>query len=177
MERLTANNATYTLRAVDRLVAERVLDAEQRQAITQKIVEESVQLTDARGKTRFTTREVLAAEQTLATAANGLATQRRDVAIERPADGRDGVKLDEHQQRAYAYATDDDARLKVITGVPGAGKTRLINEVAAAYAEAGYTIDVEKRSGSIANAVEILPGGKHEGAHEPGWPTGAALAY
>jgi hypothetical protein len=177
MERLTANNATYTLRAVDRLVAERVLDTEQRQAITQKIVEESVQLTDARGKTRFTTREVLAAEQTLATAANGLATQRRDVAIERPADGRDGVKLDEHQQRAYAYATDDDARLKVITGVPGAGKTRLINEVAAAYAEAGYTIDVEKRSGSIANAVEILPGGKHEGAHEPGWPTGAALAY
>jgi hypothetical protein len=153
MERLTANNATYTLRAVDRLVAERVLDAEQRQEITQKIVDESVELTDARGKTRFTTREVLAAEQTLATAATGLAAQRRDVDITRPAAGRDGVRLDEQQQRAYAYATDDNARLKVITGVPGAGKTRLINEVATAYAEAGYNV----RAVSVANsAVDVL---------------------
>ena len=153
MERLTANNATFTLSAVDRLVAERVSDAEQRQAITQKIVDESVQLTDARGKTRLTTREVLAAEQTLATAANGLAAQRRDVEITRPASGSDGVRLDEQQQCAYAYATDDDARLKVITGVPGAGKTRLINEVAAAYAEAGYNV----RAVSVANsAVDVL---------------------
>ena len=149
MERLTANNATYTLSAVERLVGERVQDAEQRQAITEKIVDGSVQLADERGKTRLTTREVLDAERTLAAAADGLASNKRDVAIARPGDER----LDEQQQRAYAYATDDDARLKVITGVPGAGKTRLISEIGAAYQEAGYNV----RAVSVANsAVDVL---------------------
>jgi len=149
MDRLTANNATYTLSAVERLVGERVLDAEQRAAITEKIVDRSVPLVDERGKTRLTTREVLEAEQTLAAAADGLASQRRDVAIARPA----GDRFDEQQQRAYAYAIDDDDRLKVITGVPGAGKTQLIREIGAAYQEAGYNV----RAVSVANsAVEVL---------------------
>jgi len=151
VDRLIANNATYTLSAVERLVGERVLDSEQRQAITEKIVDTSVQLVDERGKTRLTTREVLEAERTLATAADGLASQRREVAIVRQPDQR----LDEQQQRAYAYATDDDARLKVITGVPGAGKTRLISEIGAAYQEAGYNV----RAVSVANsAVDVLRG-------------------
>ncbi len=149
VDRLTANNATYTLSAVERLVGERVLDSEQRQAITEKIVDTSVQLVDERGKTRLTTHEVLEAERTLATAADGLAAQRRDVAIVRQPDQR----LDEQQRRAYTYATEDDARLKVITGVPGAGKTRLISEIGAAYQEAGYNV----RAVSVANAaVDVL---------------------
>ncbi len=149
MDRLTANNATYTLGAVERLVGERVQDAEQRQAIVEKIVDDSVQLVDDRGKTRLTTREVLDAERTLAAAADGLASNKRDVAITRSPDGR----LDEQQQRAYAYATNDDARLKVITGVPGAGKTRLISEIGAAYQDAGYNV----RAVSVANsAVDVL---------------------
>jgi len=149
MERLTANNATYTLSAVERLVSERVLDGEQRAAITEKIVDQSVPLVDEHGKTRLTTREVLEAEQTFAVAADGLALQRRDIAIARPA----GDRLDEQQQRAYAYAIESDERLKVITGVPGAGKTQLIREIGAAYEEAGYNV----RAVSVANsAVEVL---------------------
>ena len=149
VDRLTANNATFTLSAVDRLVSERVRDAEQRQAIVEKIVDTSVPLADERGMTRLTTREVLAAEQILTTAAQGLATTSRGVAITRPASER----LDEQQCRAYDYAIADDARLKVITGVPGAGKTTLITEVAAAYRDAGYNV----RAVSIANsAVEVL---------------------
>jgi len=149
VDRLTANNATYTLSAVERLVGERVSDTEQRQAITEKIVDESVQLVDDRGKTRLTTREVLEAERTFVAAADGLALNRRDVATARPA----SQQLDEQQQHAYAYATDDDARLKVITGVPGAGKTRLISEIGAAYQDAGYNV----RAISVANsAVDVL---------------------
>ncbi len=149
VDRLTANNATYTLSAVERLVGERVMDAEQRQAIVAKIVDESVHLVDERGKTRLTTREVLDAERTLTAAAEGLASERRDVAIARPA----SRQLDEQQQRAYAYAAADDARLKVITGVPGAGKTRLISEIGAAYQDAGYNV----RAVSVANsAVDVL---------------------
>jgi len=149
VDRLTANNATYTISAVERLVGERVQDAEQRQAIVEKIVEGSVQLVDERGKTRLTTREVLEAERTLVGAADGLAANRLDIAITRPANRR----LDEQQQRAYGYATDDSACLKVITGVPGAGKTRLIGEIGAAYQDAGYNV----RAVSVANsAVDVL---------------------
>jgi len=149
VDRLTANNATYTLSAVERLVGERVQDAEQRQAIVEKIVEGSVQLVDECGKTRLTTREVLEAERTLVGAADGLAANRLDIAITRPANRR----LDEQQQRAYGYATDDNACLKVITGVPGAGKTRLIGEIGAAYQDAGYNV----RAVSVANsAVDVL---------------------
>jgi len=151
-ERLTANNATFTLRAAERLVAERVVDREQRQELLEKIVAQSVPLVDERGKTRLTTPEVLKAEATLADATHGLARERRGrdgLAISRPASER----LDEQQRRAYDYAVSDDSRLKVITGVPGAGKTALITEVAAAYREAGYNV----RSVSIANsAVDVL---------------------
>jgi len=37
-ERLTANNATFTLHAAERLVAERVVDRDQRQELLEKIV-------------------------------------------------------------------------------------------------------------------------------------------
>ncbi len=148
-ERLTVNNATFTLRAAERLVAERIVDREQRQELLEKIVAQSVPLVDERGKTRLTTPEVLKAEATLADATQGLASDRRGVAIARPASER----LDEQQRRAYDYAIGDDSRLKVITGVPGAGKTVLITEVAAAYREAGYNV----RAVSIANsAVDVL---------------------
>jgi len=148
-ERLTVNNATFTLRASERLVAERIVDREQRQELLEKIVAQSVPLVDERGKTRLTTPEVLKAEATLADATQGLASDRRGVAIARPASER----LDEQQRRAYDYAIGDDSRLKVITGVPGAGKTVLITEVAAAYREAGYNV----RAVSIANsAVDVL---------------------
>ena len=152
VDRLTANNATFTLSAVERLVSEKVRDAEQRQAIVEKIVATSVPLADERGKTRLTTRDVLAAEQTLTTTAQSLAATSR---------GRDGLaitrhaseRLDAQQRRAYDYAIADDARLKVITGVPRAGKTTLIMEVAAAYRDAGYNV----RAVSIANsAVDVL---------------------
>ncbi len=151
-ERLTANNATFTLRAAERLVTERIVNREQRQELLEKIVAQSVPLVDERGKTRLTTPEVLKAEATLTDATRGLASERR---------GRDGLtitrsaseRLDEQQRRAYDYAIADDSRLKVITGVPGAGKTALITEVAAAYREAGYNV----RSVSIANsAVDVL---------------------
>jgi len=149
LERLTANNATFTLSAAERLINERVVDREQRQEILEKVVAESVELRDEQGKTRLTTSDVLKSEAALYEAVEGLAGSRREVAIARPASER----LDEQQRRAYDYAVADDSRLKVVTGVPGAGKTTLITEIAAAYESAGYNV----RAVSIANsAVDVL---------------------
>jgi hypothetical protein len=61
--------------------------------------------------------------------------------------------LTEDQKRAFRYATEAGGKLRTITGVPGAGKTRLINAVADAYRTEGYTV----RAVSVANsAVEVL---------------------
>lgn len=149
LDRLTANNATFTLRAVEKAVNEKLRDPEQQAQLVEAVIAKSVELRDDRGKTRFTTSAVLEAESTAQKAARELATTGRDVAIARPA----GAHLDEQQRRAYAYAVADDSRLKVITGVPGAGKTTLISEVAAAYRDAGYNV----RAVSVANsAVDVL---------------------
>jgi ATP-dependent exoDNAse (exonuclease V) alpha subunit len=101
------------------------------------------------GKYRLTTAAVVDAEQRLSEAVKGLATSRPEVSVTRPASAR----LDDQQQRAYAYAVSDESRLKVITGVPGAGKTTLIKEISTGYREAGYRL----RAVSIANsAVDVL---------------------
>ena len=63
------------------------------------------------------------------------------------------VGLTQDQQGAFRYATGAGGKLRTITGVPGAGKTRLINAVADAYRAEGYTV----RAVSVANsAVEVL---------------------
>jgi len=126
-----------------------VRGASLRQAVLEAVVAKSVPLADERGRSRMTTRAVLEAERTLDAAARGLAQAPQAVAITRDA----GAHLDEQQRRAYAYAVADDTRLKVVTGVPGAGKTTLIAEVAAAYKGAGYRV----RAVSVANAaVQVL---------------------
>jgi ATP-dependent exoDNAse (exonuclease V) alpha subunit len=124
LERLTATRATFTLRDAERVIGEKVREPEQQQA-------------------------VLEAQRTLDTAARRLAQAPQEIVITRDA----GAHRDEQQRRAYAYAVADDARLKVVTGIPGAGKTTLIADVAAAYEEAGYRV----RAVSIANtAVQVL---------------------
>src|ERR1035438_9985980 len=83
------------------------------------------------------------------TAADGLALQRPDVVNTRPASGPNGIHLDERLQRARLYNRWRRV-LEVITGVRGAGRSRLIStstrssEVATAYHDAGYNV----RSGS-----------------------------
>ncbi len=149
LDRLTATNATFTLNAVQKIVAEKVVDSEQQAQLVATIVDQSVELRDERDKTRFTTSAVLETEQTGAEAAITLAGTRRNVPIARPP----AERLDAQQRGAYDYAIVDDARLKIITGVPGAGKTTLISEVAAAYRDAGYNV----RAVSVANsAVHVL---------------------
>ena len=100
-------------------------EPEQRQAVLEAVVAQSVVLADERGRTRSTTAAVLEAERNLDTAARGLAQTAQAVAITRDA----GAHLDEQQRRAYAYAVADDARLNRHRG-SRAGKTTLIADVA-----------------------------------------------
>jgi len=49
-------------------------------------------------------------------------------------------ELDEQQRSAYAYMADGTSDLRIVTGIAGAGKSRLLRDVSAAYREAGFTV-------------------------------------
>ena len=111
LDRLTATNATYRLRDIEKLVKEKILDVDQQIELIKRVVEASVELKDDRGKTRFTTQAVIDTEKAAYRAATDLSNSK-NTKISRPASSH----LDEQQIQAYEYATNNQGRLKVITG-------------------------------------------------------------
>lgn len=125
-----------------------VKDDEFRQAVREAVAERLVVVRNG-DELGFTTPEIAGEEEEARAAARSVAARKRTVSVIRPAVDR----MDEQQRNAYAYATADGGSLRVVTGVPGAGKTFLIREIAEAYREAGMRV----RAVSVANsAVQVL---------------------
>jgi hypothetical protein len=82
----------------------------------------------------YTLERVIVEERAVFAAAQALAERTRAVELRAPQGG-----LDAQQRAAFAHlAAERD--LAIVTGIAGAGKSRLQREVAAAYAEAGYRV-------------------------------------
>jgi hypothetical protein len=97
---------------------------------TQAITEASLRLdVDA-----YTLERVVVEERAVFDAATTLAERRRDVALRAPA-----AELDAQQQAAYAHLAGEHD-FAIVTGIAGAGKSRLQRDVAAAYEEAGFRV-------------------------------------
>jgi hypothetical protein len=97
---------------------------------TQAITEASLRLdVDA-----YTLERVVVEERAVFDAATTLAERRRDVALRAPA-----AELDAQQQAAYAHLAEE-RDLAIVTGIAGAGKSRLQRDVAVAYEEAGFRV-------------------------------------
>lgn len=144
---LTAHNSTFTERDVQRYLERKIDNGDQRDEIAQKILNSSVVL-ERNGARCYTTAEILQEEKMLKHAAQELARATIPQQIARVA----SEKLDTQQRDAYKYATRGNA-LSVITGVPGAGKTTLVNEIAEAYRDAGYNV----RATAVSNkACDVL---------------------
>jgi hypothetical protein len=146
---LTTHEVAFSLADAQAAVMERVNDKAQHQPTLEAILAASVPLRHKMtGEECFTTSAVLQAHEELDAALRGLADARiGGIADAVPAG------LTDDQKRAFRYATGAGGKLRTITGVPGAGKTRLINAVADAYRSDGYTV----RAVSVANsAVEVL---------------------
>jgi hypothetical protein len=149
IDRLTTHNSYFSAAQIDRVVSEKVIDADQRVEVANAIVERGVPVQDARGRTFLTTPAILREENGLARDAARLAARP----MSRPIDREPGAHLDEQQREAYEYLTSSDTSLKVVTGVPGSGKTTLISDVATAYEASGYRV----RGLAVANAaVDVL---------------------
>jgi hypothetical protein len=82
----------------------------------------------------YTLERVVVEERAVFAAAQALAERTRAVELRAPQGS-----LDAQQRAAFAHlGTERD--LAIVTGIAGAGKSRLQREVAAAYAEAGYRV-------------------------------------
>ena len=147
VQSLLHTRSSVTIAEIEKVVAQRVAVEELREGVREAALSQMVAL-QGRFGVRFTTEQVLAEERLGLEAAGELA--RGSVReISRPG----SAALDEQQRRAYTYATSPQSLLKVVTGVPGAGKTFLTSEIAAAYEAAGYRV----RAVSVANsAVDVL---------------------
>lgn len=146
---LTTHEPAFSRVDAQAMVMDRVKDKSKHQTTLEAVLAQAVPLRHkATGDERYTTRAVQAAHTDLEAAYRGMAADRIGaIATDTP----QGLTPD--QQMAFAYATSAGGKLRVITGVPDAGKTHLLDAIADAYRAKGYTA----RAVSVANsAVEVL---------------------
>jgi hypothetical protein len=146
---LTTHEVAFSKSDAQAMVMDRVRDKGKHAATLEAVMAQAVPLRHKQtGDERYTTQAVIDAHRELDEAYRGLASDRiRAVATKAPAG------LTPQQQEAFLDATRAGGKLRVTTGVPGAGKTFLIDSVADAYRSAGYRV----RAVSVANsAVDVL---------------------
>jgi len=114
---------------------------------------------DGKGQERFTSREMIAVEQRLERAADGLAgTNRHFVAAPHvyraleAAEGR-GLVLSDEQRQALGRITDRDGLASVV-GYAGSGKSAMLGVAREAWEDAGYQVRGAALSGIAAESLE-----------------------
>ncbi|MGH7746811.1 MAG: MobQ family relaxase, partial [Candidatus Dormibacteria bacterium] len=158
---ITHHQATFTERDVAKFLHTRTEGAEQFQAVFLKVTTspELVALGfDDRGKTRYTTKEMLGLELGLLERADRLTRTREHVVTERHlgqvlAEGR----LSE-QQRAVLEHVTGERDLAVIVGVAGAGKSTMLGCARHAWEAEGFTVRGAALSGIAAENLEYASG-------------------
>ena len=156
---LTRQQSTFTRRDLARLVDRHTADADQFAAALAQ-VEASPELVrlgaDGRGQERFTTREMLAAEQRMERAAATLAEREghrvdlRRRFLESPTLGREQVVAFRHVTQAQD--------LSVVVGYAGTGKSTMLGEARAAWEAAGLRVRGAALSGIAAEQLEAGAG-------------------
>ncbi|MBW4091871.1 MAG: Ti-type conjugative transfer relaxase TraA [Proteobacteria bacterium] len=156
---LARQQSTFTRRDLARLVDRHTADADQFAAAMAK-VEASPALVrlgaDGRGQERFTTREMLAAEQRMEQAAGALAEREghrvdlRRRFLESPTLGREQVLAFRHVTQAQD--------LSVVVGYAGTGKSTMLGEARAAWEAEGLRVRGAALSGIAAEQLEAGAG-------------------
>lgn len=152
---LFANSSTTTMEEIDRDLAGRFSSELQRRVVREALESDLIGVTferDGHKELRFTHRFVLESEYRLEGHALALASESLPSSVERewrpfrvgsaatPAEREYAGRLDQQQRGAYEYAIAPESRLKLITGVAGAGKTTIVRQIDEAYREAGYDV-------------------------------------
>lgn len=168
LDSLFDKNATISRIELDSDLERRFVSEASREMVREAVMDRLIGVAmprDGYEEVRFTTEQYLAEGRRVKDAARELLHESLPIAITREYVGpkiaadasaeqrQIGAELNAQSREAYQHAVQREGRLKLITGVPGAGKTTLINEIASAYRDAGY----EVRSVSVVTqAVKIL---------------------
>jgi Ti-type conjugative transfer relaxase TraA len=182
LEALTRQQSTFTRQDLARFVDRQTADAEQFGQVMAK-VEASPELvalgTDGRGRTRYSTREMVAMERRLEEASlelGGRTSHGVPLAVRRVAMAREG--LGEEQALAVGEVTRS-RDLSVVIGYAGTGKSTMLGVAREAWEEAGYRVRGAALSGIAAEGLEAGSGSGIESrtlaSLERGWEKGFDL--
>ena len=156
---LTRQQSTFTRRDLARLVDRHTAGADQFAVVMAK-VEASPELVrlgaDGRGQGRFTTREMLAAEQRMEQAAVALA-ERQGHAVELRRRLAESSALGREQVLAFRHVTQAQD-LSVVAGYAGTGKSTMLGEARAAWEAEGLHVRGAALSGIAAEQLEVGAG-------------------
>ena len=162
LDALTRQHSTFTKHDLARLVNRHTDGAEQFGTVmaTVEAAPELVRLgVDGRGRERFSTRAMVAAEARMEAAAAELAGDRRHGASEpvvfaalRAAERR-GMNLGAEQRDAVRHVTHEGG-LALVVGYAGTGKSAMLGVARAAWAAAGYRVRGAALSGIAAEGLE-----------------------
>ena len=114
---------------------------------------------DGKGQERFTSREMIAGEQRLERAADGLANRGGyglpAASLQKGLDtaGSGGLVLGEEQQAALAHITGDKG-LSIVVGYAGTGKSAMLGVARDEWERAGYSVRGAALSGIAAEGLE-----------------------
>ncbi len=162
LDALTRQHSTFTRQDLARFVSRHTDGAAQFGAVMAK-VEASAELVrlgqDERGRERFSTRDMVAAEQRMEGAAAALAGNRQHGASAPlllgalDAAGRRGMELGPEQQDAVRHVTGEGG-LALVVGYAGTGKSAMLGMAREAWEAAGYRVRGAALSGIAAEGLE-----------------------
>jgi Ti-type conjugative transfer relaxase TraA len=161
LQALTHTQATFTERDIAKFLHGRTEGAEQFQAAYLKVTTSAELVAlglDERGRTRFTTQEMVSLERGMLERAERLADAREHVVS---ASHRAQVLADGHlstQQRTAFEHVTSESDLAVLVGVAGAGKSTMLDSARRAWEAAGYSVKGAALAGIAAENLETASG-------------------
>jgi hypothetical protein len=154
VERISAHHSVWTQMEVEYELA-RVVGIDRKElvdeyarevaTVTEAVTGASYVLYQDDKQTWFTTNAIRDDERAMLDAFDGVAIRRRDLTI-----GPAATDLDAQQRRAYDHLNSGESDLRIVTGIGGAGKSRLLRSACAANATAGYRVHGVAVAGSAA---------------------------
>jgi len=161
LDAITRQHSTFTRADLARFVNRHTADGEQF-ARAMAVVEASPELVrlgeDGRGRSRLTTREMLAVEQRMERTSLALSRrQTHGVLLERRRAVAAEAGLGDEQRAAFGHLTRS-RDLSVLVGIAGGGKTTLLGAARRAWEAEGYRVRGATLSGIAAEGLEAGSG-------------------
>ena len=180
LQAITLQQATFTAKDAAKYLHTHTDGAEQFQTAYLKVTTspELVNLgPDDRGRTRFTTREMLTVERGMLERSQRLAaTREHAVSASHQARALAHGDLSPQQRKAFEHVTGAEG-LAVLTGIAGGGKSRMLDSARRAWEAAGYSVRGAALAGVAAEGLQKSSGipARTLGSWEWHWDRGHKL--